>query len=240
MGVVLLEAETEFLDLVYEAAIDAERWTAVMERFADIVGGTVAALVFQDQVTGKGRSLLARQVPAQLPLYFGYFASRNPLLKITDAPLRLRVITDEDKLPKADLMRTEYYNDFLRRYGMHSLLMARVAAENTNTVVLNVGRPIQSEPFGAREIEIANRLHPHLTRAVRLGARLTGMRGLDADLKEIMDHSSHAAFVLDASGKVRYANQAAESLAATKMGGVSLRGGALRASTELQRASCMD
>jgi DNA-binding CsgD family transcriptional regulator len=195
------------------------------------VGGTVASLVFQNQVTGKGRALVVRQDPAQLPLYFGHFASRNPLLRITDMPARPRVMTDEEKLPKEELVRTEYYNEFLRPNGMHSLLMARVAIEESNTVVLNVGRPLRREPFGAREIEIANRLYPQLMRAVRLAQRLTGIRELDGGLKDVVDRASHGAFLLNGDCKVRYINRAGEALAAGGRG-ITLSGGMLRGSNE--------
>jgi DNA-binding CsgD family transcriptional regulator len=230
LGVVAIQAETNLLDLVYEAAVDPGSWPAVLEGYADAVGGAVASILIQDQVTGKGDALQVRQDPANLPLLFGYYANRNPLLRITDLPVRLRVMTDEEKLPKNELMRTEYYNDYLRPKGWHSILMARLAVDGRNTVVLNVGRPEQRESFGAPEIETADRLQPHLIRAVRLASRFAGMQGLDGGLKAVVDQSPHGAFLLDCTGKLRYANRAGEALLAGNRG-FSLRNGTLHAAT---------
>jgi PAS domain-containing protein len=230
-GEMSVEAEADFLDLVYEAAVDPGCWPAAMERYTDLVGGAVAALVVQDQITGTGRALAARQSPEHFSSYFGYFANRNPLLKITDMPVRLRVMTDEEKLPKADLVRTEYYNDYLRPHGMHSPLIARLSVENTKTVTLNISRTAREEPFGSREIETASRLQPHLVRAIRLATRLNSMERLEGGLKEIIDRSPHGAFLVDRRCKILYANRAGESLIASK-NGVVLRDRMLGALTD--------
>jgi DNA-binding CsgD family transcriptional regulator/PAS domain-containing protein len=226
-----VNAEADIVDLVYEAAIDPTCWPAAMERYTDLVRGTVAALVVQDQITGTGRALAARQSSEHFSYYFGYFANRNPLLRITDTPVRLRVLTDEEKLPKADLVRTEYYNDYLRPHGMHSLLIARLSVEDTKTVTLNISRTAREEPFGSPEIETASRLQPHLVRAVRLATRLNGMERLEGGLKEIIDRSPHGAFLVDRRSKILYANCAGELLIANR-NGLVLREGMLSASTD--------
>jgi DNA-binding CsgD family transcriptional regulator/PAS domain-containing protein len=229
-GTSSLGAEAEIIDLAYEAAIAPELWGAVCERFSDLMQGGATTLIVQDQVTGEGDGLALRMDPAELGLMFR-FATRNPLLKIADFPVRPRVLTDEEKLPKSELVRSEYYNEFMQPNEIHSLLIARLVVENDITVVLNVARSRKRDGFGQAEIETASRLHPHLSRACNLGRRLTGLRGVDNGLKEYADRSTDGIFLVDRTARVAYMNGAGEALLKGARGLVR-RHGVLRAASE--------
>ncbi|HEY1708168.1 MAG TPA: helix-turn-helix transcriptional regulator [Rhizomicrobium sp.] len=223
-----LGAETEFLDHVYEAAVEPDRWTHVLGRLATLLGGSSANLTYQDQITGKGQVLGYNIDTSLFDDYFGYFATRNPLLKITDLPLALRVVTDEDKIAKEDLVRSEYYNDFLCSIDTHSALMFRLAIDGDNTTVLNVIRPRNREPFRGADIESARRLHPHLIRAFRLAARLSNMEAVHSGFEDFLTQSPNAVFIVSTNGKLRHVNPAGETLL-TASRGLTVQGGVLRA-----------
>jgi DNA-binding CsgD family transcriptional regulator len=229
--VAAVEAEVDFLDVVYEAPLDPACWSDVLRRFTGLMGGHFASLVIQDQVTGAGRSIEIPEVQERRGLYFGYFAACNPLLRIQDFPARPRIMIDEEKVPKDIFVRTEFYNDFWRKYDFHSNLIARLAIENTNTTVINVLRSARREAFGGSDVEAASKLLPHLVRAVRLADRFSSLRELSCGTKEIIDRSRHAAFLVGADARLRYNNTAGESLLTAKCG-MTLRNGMLIAATE--------
>lgn len=225
-----MDAEAEFLDLVYEAAIAPELWGAVCEQYADLMQGGATTLLVQNQLTGEGHGLSVRMDPAELAQVFR-FATRNPLLRIAEVPVRPRVLTDEEKLPKSELIRTEFYNEFLRPNEIHSLLMARLFVEGNITVVLNIARSRKRDAFGRAEIEIANRLQPHLVRACHLSRQLSGMRRVDRGLKEYADRCADGMFLVDRAASIAYTNRAGETLLAGGRGLVQ-RNGVLRAASE--------
>ena len=225
-----VETEADFLDLVYEAAVEPELWTRVLERFAEMVGGSEANLIAQDETTCEGNALSVMSDPAAMPLYLTQFIKCNPFLKTTDLPLGLRVITDEHKLPKQELVKTEFYNDFMRTFDCHSFLITRLALQNTHTTVVTIVRPARREPFDNPEIETAKRLHPHLIRGYRLAVRLTGMRQLQDSREALLDGSLLGVFVLDVKGVVRHVNRAGTALLASNHG-LAILGGILRASS---------
>ena len=227
----MVRSEPDILDLVYDAAIAPDGWVAVLRRLVDIMGGSFAALIVQNQVTGYGRSIDAYDDPVRRQLYFGYFAARNPLLEIRDLPARPRVFTDEEKIPRRELENTEYYNDYLRKQGMHSLLIARIVAQGSNTSCMNIARSRKSELFGAPEIEITTRLLPHLVRAAHLTERFAAAEELSCGLAGMIDRSHYASFLVSGSGKVRYMNPAGEALLLEKCG-LTVRNGALGAANE--------
>jgi DNA-binding CsgD family transcriptional regulator/PAS domain-containing protein len=227
----------DVIGLAYEAVLAPQRWPEVLETAANVLGGDGAALHVQDQITGKGWGMVARVDPAAVTPYFGHFATRNPIRHRRNSLLRLsdgggvwrrRPVTDEHALPKPELMRSEYYNDFLRPFGIHSLLMLGLSLEKTKFASINFLRPPHRSQFDDRDVDLAALLQPHLVRAFELSRRLSGLEQLDDGLAQSLDRSPNGVFLVDDEGRVRYANRAAEALAA-KVPGLSIRNGILHA-----------
>jgi DNA-binding CsgD family transcriptional regulator/PAS domain-containing protein len=214
---------SEFLDLVYGAAIDPELWTPVMERYADAIGGQKGWLSLLNLVDGQGGGYLARIDPAELERYVAHYAERNPLHKVDDPGQFLRgwvprILTDEDWMPKSELTASEYYNDFLRPQNIHSCLMVRLAIRGTESATINITRPADRGQFERHELERAESLHPHLIRAFDLGQKLALSWAMTNSLATVFDDSAHALFLLDAEGRVQHLNRAAELLVAQHRG----------------------
>jgi DNA-binding CsgD family transcriptional regulator len=125
-----------------------------------------------------------------------------------------RILTDDEWLPKEDLVRSEYYNDFLRPLDIHSVLMIRLAAQDLNMANLNIGRPERFGQFSAGDLDLVGQLHPHLIRSYRLGRKLSDSRRVDAGAVEFLDRSPHAVFLVGLDGRVRHANTTAERMLA--------------------------
>lgn len=229
------EALGELVELVYDAAVETELWTSVIERLADLMGGAGGALVEQNQRDGSGQGIFARADPAAVRDYFAYPYDKQALLRVEDAAAFMRrwrpiILTDEDWLPKSELVRTAYYDDFLRRVDAHSVLTVRLLAEGFVTTSLNLGRPLGTEQFGAEELALTRQVQPHLIRAVKLGKRLAEAQQLGEELAQFLDGSPHGLFLLDGEGQVRHVNRTGEALVA-QHDAIGLASGRLRAAT---------
>lgn len=137
-------------------------------------------------------------------------------------------------------MRSEYYGDFLRPYGMHSVLMAGLALEGTRFASLSLMRPATRDQFGSAEMALVAHLQPHLIRAFELGLRFRDLDRTNACITEFLDRSRHAVFLTDGAGRVCYVNRVAQTLVAAN-GGLAIRSGILCATqadenARLQRA----
>jgi len=138
------------------------------------------------------------------------------------------VILDQDGLPKSELVQTEFYNDFMKPFGMHSLLTIGLGLDTANLVTLNFFRPAHRPDFDGEAVRAARRLQPHLLRAYKLTRQL-GMAGRAAgDLAGFLEQVPHAVFVLDLDGRIRFANHRAEAIIAER-DGLTTSGGGLRA-----------
>jgi len=209
-----------FLDLVYDSAVEPDLWPSVLQRLGEIAGAPYAALIHQDEATGKGHTIRWNIDPACGNDFYGHFATRNPLHNTADPEATIRqwrpcVLTDEDKISKQELLRTEYYNDFMRRWDFHSVMMIRVALHGMDTVTINLSRPRTREQYGSEEMEFARRIQPHLIRAFYLGQRVSRVRIFGDDLVAWMDRSPDALFLLGADRRISHLNQAARALLAS-------------------------
>lgn len=223
----------DFIDLLYDTPFEPDLWVPVMERFADLLGGTSAWLSQLNMLDGSGEGLIARIDPAMPAVYSEYYALKNPLSNVenpheyirTWAP---RILTDEDWMPKSDLVRSEYYNDFLVPQDIHSTLMIRLATEGFVVGALNVNRPKDRGQYSGAELDIAHRLHPHLIRAYTLSRKFAALRQLNEDLGAALDRSPHGIILLDREGRVRHVNRVGEALL-SRADGLCVSGGRLSA-----------
>lgn len=222
--------EGGFLDLVYGAAVESDRWLQAFQQFALLTGGWGAFVTRVNLVSGTSTELGACLDPDLAELYPGYYAALNPFAAVPRREggmehWRRRVFTDEAWLSNADLKRTEFYNDYLQPQGVLSAMMVHLADQPHVFSQLVVNRRVAAT---AEDLDCAARLRPHVQRAFGLAQRLSDLGMLDRDIDAALDASQHALFLLDSTGHVRRLNRKAETLLALR-GGLYLKQGRLSA-----------
>ena len=235
----------QLLDRIYGAAVEPELWPSVLGQLQTVTHSHGAVLIRQDEASGRGEGIRAEPNPDATRLYYGHFATRNVFLDADNARAALRsyrpgVLTDEHKVAKADLLRSEYYNDFLRQFDVHSVLMFRLAVGETDTVVLNLHRTKRRGAYDAADLSFAKALFPHLSRALEVGRKVASARMLTDGLSAAQDRSPHGLFVVDSTGRLKHANVAGRTLLAGG-GALRLRGGRLTAAwaDRARRLECL-
>lgn len=214
--------EASFLDLLYDAALDPVLWAPVMEQLADLIGGDTGFLSRLSVIDGSGSGLITRIDPAMEPLYRAHYGRLNPYSNEPDprafmATWHPKVLTGEAWLPDADLIRTEYYNDFLVPSGVRSTLIIRLSARRFEVCSLTIGKP-QTGQFSPDQIALAERLRPHLTRAFDLSQKLSELRFTSPDVEAALNQSPYGIFVLDGDGRLQRTNRIAEMMLLQRRG----------------------
>jgi DNA-binding CsgD family transcriptional regulator/PAS domain-containing protein len=215
-----LVSETDFagyLDLLYGTAVEPSDWAPAIARFADLIGGEKAWMPSLDLYSGGGQGVTARIDPGRQEAYFQYYWKTNPFVPAgavnPSDPWPLNITTDEDWFPKEQFNATEYYNDFLRPQSIDSFVTVRLARRDGVQSTINITRPKRRGQFERADLDIADRLHPHLIRAFNITRELSKVRRESDDAASVFDRSAHGLFLLDTEGRVLRANDAAERLA---------------------------
>ncbi len=235
--------ETEFLDLLYEAAVEPEKWIPAMDRFSDLVGGTSSWLSRLSMADGTGTGVVSRIDPVMPPLYHAYYAPQNLYSNATDPEAFMRgwtpkIMLDEDFVAKDDLVKTEYYDGFLKPQDVHSIMFVRLAARGVEISAISINRPESWGRFETWQVERAKRLHPHVRRAFRVAETLAEAGLVAEGMSAAMDRSPCGVIMLDDAGRIRRTNAVAETRLA-EAGGFCVIGGRLsavqpKAANELQ------
>ena len=205
-------------DLIYAAVFDDSLWTTVLSKIADLVDAGPGILVRKQIDDGQGQAILSRMDPRTFADYFGYFARRNPLALGLGDCVTGSLLLDWETLPKAELVRTEYYNDFMRPRDLHAILGLVVWREGTNIAVISLARSPRQDEFTTAQVERLRPLMPHLCRAIRLGYHLPPGLVVAERRAAVIDSWHEAIMLVSPQAAVRYANRSAEQLLARQDG----------------------
>jgi DNA-binding CsgD family transcriptional regulator len=226
----------EVIDLAYQAATDSTLWAPALEGVADVLGGWAASVIWYNDYDGVS-GLSVRGDPEALRSYDNHFEAINPIQAGFD-PLhrsgeaRTRpVMTDRDCVDRGDLLASEYFNDFMQRYDIGSVMLITGAAfmVDGKAPAFNVFRRIGATEFDRPDVEAAAMLQRPLQRAYQMSQRLEPARRLNASLGDFVDQLTGAVFVVAGDGRIAYANPAGEAMLAQR-DGIVCQGRRLRSS----------
>lgn len=210
------------LDGIYDAAVDGSRWPIVLGQLAAHFGGGSAHLSFENIESTRGKMISFGADPAVTAQYGEYYVTRNVLWH---AFLRRRlsgVMCDRQVIPKEELRKSEFYNDFLAPQDCDDLLIAPVTREEDSGSTVTLWRSRRHEGWTGRDIARFRGLAPHLARAVRIGDHFAANDAINTFSADALYRLGRGLFIVTCSAMVLFANGIAESLLGER-GGLKLR-----------------
>ncbi|MHB1331754.1 MAG: helix-turn-helix transcriptional regulator [Sulfuriferula sp.] len=211
------------LDLVgriYEAAVEPDRWPAFMEAFGRAVDASGVVLWLHDFADGSanfdgGSSSLACFTgfdPEAVASYAAHYSHVNVWAQNEDKLCSGSVVTSAMLYPDADLVRTEYYNDWLKPQGLFHALGGVVVKKETLAVKFSALRSSRRGMYSKNELALYRLLMPHLQRAVTLHRGLAHTRLSGRVAMASLDLLPTAVWLLGDRGELLHANPAARQL----------------------------
>lgn len=229
------------VELAYTATVEPDAWTEALELIGEGIAGTPVAIHVHSELT-KATTLgvWGKPTPFTLKHYEEYYAARNIWLLRGERLLKPgAVLTGEEMCSDEELLRSEYYNDFLRPLGVRYSIRAVLTNDPEPLSYLSAARPHKARPFGEVQKRKLAVLVPHLTRAVRIQERLETVQSRRRVASGALDRISLGVFFLDARGRVVEMNAAAKKIVDIKDGLMLDRGTLVaieaRAEVQLQR-----
>ena len=201
------------LDAVYEAATSPAGWSDALRKIGNAFDCQSAALIdrnlrsMQGQVTTTGIDAGSQRE------FLDVWSARDILRQRTKAWRPGAVETDQQILPKPELLASDYYNGFMKPRDMHAVMRLTLAHEDRFLKVISLIRPRSAGEFEASAAETCRWLMPHLQRATSIGFHVDEANATLGAFSDLIDRSANACLILDASGRVKFANQSARAMA---------------------------
>jgi DNA-binding CsgD family transcriptional regulator/PAS domain-containing protein len=193
---------------IYEAGADFSRWPDTLSRIASAFGVPSIGMARQGETPADCWGFSSGIEPTAMESYVAYYHGINPIWHAVASTPAGTVQTDSMVVPRRNLVRTEFFNDYLAPQHIGGLLNAVVLLEDgRQTVVTLQGR----HPFEKADVELYKLLTPHLQRAVQLNIKLAKAELNYAASVEIVNRLGQGVLIVDTKAKIIFANNIAET-----------------------------
>jgi hypothetical protein len=162
---------TALIAAIYDAGMDFSLWAHALGRIASAFGVPSAGIARQGETPSDCWAFSSGMEPDYVKKYIDYYHSVNPIWQSVPTTPVGTVQADTMVIPRRELSRTEFFNDFLMPQRMEGLLNAVVLLEEERQSVVTVQGHRQ---FEASDVELYELLTPHLQRAVQINIKLAG------------------------------------------------------------------
>ncbi len=205
---------------VYDASLDGRRWPDVVRRVAGTFDSGMCCLHSYDMLRRRGATNVEFNLDdTARRAYAEYFCQLNPWI-----PQGRRqgaageILVGSQVISDAQLERTEFYTDLLRRRDLFYSLGVVLGQEGQMRVSVTLLRSRARGDFDAREQRRLARLGQHLQRAREVQARLAAVDHERGALADVLDQLPLGVVLLAPGGRVLVANRAARRFAAARDG----------------------
>lgn len=206
------------VQLIYEAALDFNRWPAVLEQLADDLGASVACLVRHDIATSEGTMVMVRTDPRFARLYSEHYARLNVFAQRAGNRPPQTVITDRMVLPKEELFSTEFYDGFMLPQHVHTLMNLYLLSEGTSSTRIALARSPRAGEWDQEHTRRLSSLAPHLHHAARVNRQFEAVHLSAETAFSALDRLTLGIVIVDDQSHVFFANRAAQEMVAAADG----------------------
>jgi DNA-binding CsgD family transcriptional regulator len=206
------------VDITYAASTDPARWMLFLERLHRLAHAEIAALFIQDMRTHRGAfSCNYGMAPEWQRAYEQYYSSRNVWMQSApELNVAGHIRTSEERCSTSALIKTEFYNDFLRRidvsHGCGGTIL-REGSLTANVTLLRAG-----PAFGDQDRRLLRTLIPHLRRAILANRRLAGATLEGQTVLATLDRLPWGVMLADAQARALFVNLAARRIVDVRAG----------------------
>ncbi|EKS38522.1 hypothetical protein [Afipia broomeae] len=202
------------IEAIYASAVDPSRWPSTLEIVTKCFDDVGAILIYgrDDGSFGVIESPSLREVCAEYAQSWSDRDIRAIRARERGYFFKRDIITDRDLLTPEEMETDPFYNDLLRRHGLKYFAAATVSPDPHIEVALSVQRAIGRPEYSEDELQILERLAPHVETSLRLSIHLMDAQSVNAGMGIAMARIGIGVFALDAMGRVVSSNAAAQAL----------------------------
>ena len=197
------------INLIYEAALDSDLWPSVLMALADTVGAAQIAILSMDRRANVVSTFAPRLDPDLLASWQKHWAF--PVLARASLRPTGEIYTLDSLMPK--FVATRFFNEFWRpaQLGL-SAAGANLLVEDQFSALIFFSNAPDKEFLTTQQMHVFEVVLRHLTRAARISRRLWELEIEQIAAVERLESLQEGALLVDASGRVIRANDAAKAM----------------------------
>ena len=221
--------------LLNEAMLDDARWLEASALIDEALGSKGNHLVFSNQSWNEDIDVLfvrfCYRGEHHTALEREYFQTYYP---VDDHLPGLRRLPDgkiahvRDTFLEQDLAKSVMYNEGMPRFGFQNGLNVRMGESFQSRIIFGIADPIEANEWSSGQLDLIQRLLPHIRQFVRMRLALIESGVLATTLGQILENAGTGVIQLDRRGRIVAANDSARALLRSNEG-LSDRDGVLRA-----------
>lgn len=196
---------------LYAASTDDAAWLNLGNKIAQILGVNTAGLWTIENGRISDMVLCDSHRESMEP-YLAHFAALDVWTAGVMRNPRDSVYLTPETVPEEELVRTEFYNDFARKYGHFRPMGAVLTIEPGVVASVSIENRFASTPFELADKALLEPLLPHLRRLVQLRRLWTTQTHREGLRIAALDSIAFGLIVCGADGRVAFMNAAAEKL----------------------------
>jgi DNA-binding CsgD family transcriptional regulator len=215
-GIVGREVVSELIELssvisdIYDAAMEPSLWQQALSSICLFIGAPSAVLYWHDAATERSEALhLFNDEPEYTRLYFEKYLPLNPMFPAATFVDAGVVTTSEDIMPRSELVKTRFYNEWIKPQGLEDSLSVNLEKGVLRASLLNVRTAIVPTEAMRHRLTL---LVPHLQRSVSIGRLFDQGSAKEDALTRTLDHVRAAVFLIAVDGTLTFVNARAKQL----------------------------
>ncbi len=199
---------------LYEAAADQAQWELFLKQLTMIVKGGHAALLLLDYERAHVNVAVSSGVaPEAQCSYDEYYSTTDEWARRSQRLIHSGWVgTGQMICPDEVLLRSEFYNDFLRKHDMFHECAGIIDQTGSSIAAITIVRPRRAGAFGEDTLQFMKFLMPHMQRAVQIHSRIADLYSRAARTELALDSISFGIVFINARGALVQMNRYAESL----------------------------
>lgn len=201
------------IERIYDASLDASRWTPALEHICAWLGGCTANIFYQNNADHSVSLFHAwGEDPAFTALYVEKYAGLNPLFPTSSFLEIGKVHALGEVIPLDEFCRTRLYLEWVQPQKILDVLYCNLERLASGAAAIAVRRREADGLFGDSEKSRLQLIIPHLRRAIAIGNVVDFHKGHAAALSRTLDGLTAAVVLADADSRITFANSEAESM----------------------------
>lgn len=221
----------QLLECLYSAAVEPSGWSSFLHELGKKLNSQVATFSLLDSDHRRYAFECTLGLPQEAKLIYErhYGAIDEWYLRSKGQVFHGWVNDGRSLCPENSLRKTEFFNDFIDRFGWLHECAAVVELRGSTTSVITLLRDNHVEEFSDKDIALLRAVVPHLRRALNLHRQVVELRTDRALQHWALDQVSIGFILIPPAPLKPLMNRRAEQLC--RMLGLTLRGRELRAQT---------